>query len=44
MDLLLLMAASENDAPKLAELIRAGAQLDVKVRCINELSMSLHAA
>lgn len=29
-DLLLLMAASENDAPKLAELIRAGAQLDVK--------------
>ena len=30
-DLLLLMAASENDAPKVAELIRAGATLSVKV-------------
>ena len=31
MDLLLLMAAKENDAPKVAELLRAGADLDVKV-------------
>ena len=30
-DLLLLMAASENDGPKLAELIRAGADLESKV-------------
>jgi len=29
-DLLLLMAASENDAPKVAELLRAGAKLDSK--------------
>ncbi|KAK9786695.1 hypothetical protein WJX73_005454 [Symbiochloris irregularis] len=29
-DLLLLMAASENDAPKIAELIRAGADLESK--------------
>jgi len=32
-DLLLLMAASENDAPKVAELLRAGAKLDSKVGC-----------
>lgn len=31
MDLLLLMAAKENDAPKVAELIRAGAELNTKV-------------
>ena len=31
MDLLLLMAARENDAPKVAELLRAGAKTDVKV-------------
>lgn len=30
-DLLLLMAASENDCPKTAELIRAGAKLDATV-------------
>lgn len=30
-DLLLLMAAKENDAPKVAELIRAGADLNIKV-------------
>ena len=30
-DLLLLMTASENDAPKTAELLRAGADLSVKV-------------
>lgn len=29
-DLLLLMAASENDAPKVAELLRAGAKLEVQ--------------
>ena len=33
-DLLLLMAASENDAPKVAELLRAGAKLEVKVTYI----------
>ena len=31
MDLLLLMAASENDAPRVAELIRAGADTNIKV-------------
>lgn len=31
-DLLLLMASKENDAPKVAELIRAGADLNTKVR------------
>ena len=31
MDLLLLMAARENDAPKVAELLRAGANTDIKV-------------
>lgn len=30
-DLLLLMAASENDAPKVAEVLRAGAKLEAKV-------------
>ncbi len=30
-DLLLLMAAQENDAPRVAELIRAGADLNTKV-------------
>ena len=30
-DLLLLMAASENDAPRVAELIRAGADINIKV-------------
>lgn len=30
-DLLLLMAARENDAPKVAELLRAGANTDIKV-------------
>lgn len=30
MDLLLLMAASEDDAPKVAEVLRAGADLEVK--------------
>lgn len=30
-DLLLLMAASENDAPKVAELLRAGADTSAKV-------------
>ena len=34
-DLLLLMAAKENDAPKVAELIRAGADLSTKVRPSN---------
>ena len=37
-DLLLLMAAKENDAPKVAELIRAGADLDIKVTCCLRLS------
>ena len=32
MDLLLLMAASENDAPKVAELLRAGADASIRVR------------
>lgn len=31
-DLLLLMAASENDAPKVAELLRAGADASIRVR------------
>ena len=31
-DLLLLMASAENDAPKVAELLRAGADTGVKVR------------
>ena len=31
-DLLLLMAAGEGDAPKVAEMLRAGANKDVKVR------------
>ncbi len=31
-DLLLLMAAKENDAPKVAELIRAGADINTKVK------------
>ena len=31
-DLLLLMAASENDAPKVAELLRAGADIGAQVR------------
>ena len=40
MDLLLLMAASENDAPKVAELLRAGAKLEVKVHiCIHYLPL-----
>ena len=30
-DVLLLMAASENDTPKVAELLRAGADVNVKV-------------
>lgn len=30
-DLLLLMAASENDAPRVAELIRAGADINIQV-------------
>jgi hypothetical protein len=30
-DLLLLMAAKENDAPRVAELLRAGADVNVKV-------------
>ena len=30
-DLLLLLAASEEDAPKVAEVLRAGADLDAKV-------------
>lgn len=30
-DLLLLMAAGEGDAPKVAEMLRAGAKTDVKV-------------
>lgn len=34
MDLLLLMAASENDAPKVAELLRAGADLSAKVEAL----------
>ena len=37
-DLLLLMAAKENDAPKVAELLRAGAKLDVKVGRLAGLS------
>ncbi len=54
MDLLLLMAAKENDAPKVAELLRAGANLDVKVgglcslvglavqQCTAVLSLNMH--
>ena len=32
MDVLLLMACSENDAPKVSELLDAGADVSVKVR------------
>ena len=40
MDLLLIMAASENDAPKVAELLRAGADASIRVRpiCMGALS------
>ena len=31
-DLLLLMAATENDAPRVAELLRAGADINIRVR------------
>ena len=34
-DLLLLMAASENDAPRVAELIRAGADISIKVHFLS---------
>ena len=32
MDVLLLMACSENDAPKVSELLDAGADVSVKVK------------
>ena len=45
-DLLLLMAASENDAPKVAELLRAGADTSAKVgrQCNTQVCLTDHTS